>query len=118
MQADIEIQSAAKLPNRHLPRLVGTGARSGLNRLLERNSASWASVSSAGTCYLGTALTVRSAASITHLFPSGGGGGLSMLPLANSEKLCGIRPLFCTKRRSKEVRVPSTSPTTPWRRLL
>ena len=46
MHADIEIQSAAKLPTRHFRRLGGTGARSALNRLLPCNSASCSLVSS------------------------------------------------------------------------
>src|SRR6266481_1015239 len=46
MQADIEIHSAAKLPNRHLRREGGTGARSALKRALCCNSADWLSVSS------------------------------------------------------------------------
>src|ERR1041385_5497035 len=49
MQADIEIQRAAKLPARHFRRLAGTGARSSLNSLLSRNSATCVSANSAGT---------------------------------------------------------------------
>src|SRR3989442_7418394 len=46
MQADMEIQSAAKLPNRHLRPAGGTGARSALKSLLSLSSANCAVVNS------------------------------------------------------------------------
>src|SRR5216684_2066021 len=52
MQADMEIQSAAKLPSRHLRREAGTGARSELKRLLFCSSANWASVSSVASAFI------------------------------------------------------------------
>src|SRR6266404_2574920 len=52
MQADMEIQSAAKLPSRHLRRDADTGARSELNRLLFCSSANWPSVNSFASAFI------------------------------------------------------------------
>src|SRR5437773_5494632 len=52
MQADMEIQSAAKLPTRHRRWLGGTGARSALNSLLDCSSASWPAVNSLGLVFM------------------------------------------------------------------
>jgi hypothetical protein len=52
MHADMEIQSAAKLPTRHLRRPAGTGARSLLKSLLWLNSASWLGVKSAAIGFM------------------------------------------------------------------
>src|SRR5258708_6665998 len=52
MQADMEIQSAAKLRRRHLRRDAGTGARSRLKRLLFCNSANCPSVNSFASAFI------------------------------------------------------------------
>src|SRR5882672_4761163 len=52
MQADMEIQRAAKLPVRHRRCARGTGARSSLNSPLCSSSACWRSVNSVWTALM------------------------------------------------------------------
>src|SRR5258708_13929 len=53
MQADMEIQRAAKLPRRHLRREAGTGARAEVERVLFCSSTNWRSVNSFASAFIG-----------------------------------------------------------------